>query len=179
MENVYELINEIRATIENTRKSASAQDEVRVMKAMLNDKDYRVEEYKGTGKVSEFCPSEKIRSFSSSVISNAVDMSISEANAIMEDYEYSNKEAELLIDVSKEFINTYLDTGRKLGLGGRVDSNISLTQKVVEETTTTYPKKVGEDAEGKPIYEHPESVIPAHKSISVSGSCPKWLKSEE
>ena len=179
MENVNELIKEIRTNVQNTRKSASTQDEVKVMRAMLNDKEYKVEEFKGTGKVSEFCPSEKIRKFSSSVISNAVDISISEATAIMEDYEYSNKEAELLIDVSKEFINTYLDTGRKMGLGGRADSNISLIQKEVAETKTTYPKKVGENADGTPIYEHPESVIPAHKSISVSGSCPAWLKKED
>ena len=178
MENVNELIKEIRTNVEKTRKSASSQDEVKVMRAMLNDKEYKVSEYRGTGKVSEFCPSEKIRDFSASVISNAVDMSQSEANAIMENYEYSNKESQLLIDVSKEFINTYLDTGRKISLGGRADSNISLIQKEIPETKTTYPKKVGEDKSGNPIYAHPESVIPAHKSISVSGSCPKWVKND-
>ena len=42
MENVNELIKEIRTNVEKTRKSASSQDEVKVMRAMLNDKEYKV-----------------------------------------------------------------------------------------------------------------------------------------
>ena len=95
----------------------------------------------------------------------------------------NNNYYEIDLDIWKQYpIQTIsvkqLDTGRKISLGGRADSNISLIQKEIPETKTTYPKKVGEDKSGNPIYEHPESVIPAHKSISVSGSCPKWLKND-
>ena len=46
MENVRNLVNEIRTGL--TQKSSSQKDEVRVMKAMLNDRDYVVDVYNNT-----------------------------------------------------------------------------------------------------------------------------------
>ena len=43
MENVQQLINEIHNSI--SQKTASRKDEVRVMRAMLNDMNYKVAEY--------------------------------------------------------------------------------------------------------------------------------------
>ena len=39
-----------------------------------------------------------------------------------------------MINISKQFIHTYLETGRKLPLGGREKSNISLVNKTIPET---------------------------------------------
>ena len=47
MDTVRELVNEINNT--RTQTSASAKDEVRVMKAMLNDPDFKVDVYGKSG----------------------------------------------------------------------------------------------------------------------------------
>ena len=81
-----------------------------------------------------------------------------------------------MIGIAKEFVNTYVETGRKLPLGGRADSNISLAKKVKDARTNSFPKKVGVNDDGSDRYETvDDGMIPAHKSIKVYSSCPSWL----
>ena len=58
MENVKELVSGIRAGL--SQKSASQKDELRVMKAMLNDRDYEVTVY-GGAENETFCPAREAR----------------------------------------------------------------------------------------------------------------------
>ena len=58
-ENTKALIEEIKKNLSQT--SASQKDEVRVMKAMLNDKDYVIDLYSNEGKVGTYCPSRDAR----------------------------------------------------------------------------------------------------------------------
>jgi hypothetical protein len=81
-----------------------------------------------------------------------------------------------MVNVSKEFVNTYIATGRKLPFGGREKSNIALSGKEVAETIKTYPKKVGVNEDGTGRYESGERRVPSHFTVKAHGSCPDWVK---
>ena len=171
MENVKDLLCEIREGL-TQKVSASQKDEVRVMKAMLNDRDYRVGVYSNSGLEGEICPSKEAREMIASAISGAAKIPQAEAEKLAEDYDFKKSEAINMINISKEFVNTYLETGRKLPLGGREKSNVSLIKKDIPNKTTTYPKKVGVDESGKPLYKTETTEIKAHSTVKASGSCP-------
>lgn len=179
MSTVQELITEINGN--RTNASSNIKDEQRVMRAMLNDKDYKVDVYKGTGVIGTYCPYEESRRLLSNVIKSTTKITAQEATELASDYEFSRADSEIMVGLSKEFINTYVETGRKLPLGGREKSNVSLEKKVKEARANTYPKKVGVDANGKDIYENVNdgTIIPSHDSIKVHGGCPAWLKDKQ
>ena len=82
-----------------------------------------------------------------------------------------------MVGLSKEFVNTYIETGRKLPLGGREKSNISIAKKVKKERVGNTPRKVGVNADGTDKYESTASApIPEHGSLKVYSSCPSWVK---
>jgi hypothetical protein len=145
-ERVNELVKEIKSNLSQT--SSSQKDEVRVMRAMLNDTEYKVGIYSKDGKEGEYCPADDARKMISSVISSATKIPAAEAEKLAHNHEFSKNEATSMIGISKEFVNTFLETGRKLPLGGREKSNVALSIKEVESSTRTYPKKVGVNSDG-------------------------------
>lgn len=175
MDRVNELIKEIKENL--NQKSASQKDEVRVMKAMLNDKDYEVGVYSSEGKIGTFNPSKTARQMMSSVISSAAKITQAESESMMADYEFKKSEAESMVSISKEFVNTYVKTGRKLPLGGRETSNVSISEKHVEEVKgRIYPKKIGVNDDGSNRYGKGLTDIKAHDTLRIEGPCPKWVK---
>ena len=173
--NVMELINEINET--RTQVSACAKDELRVMTAMLNDPNFVVDVYGKEGVIGQYCPYEDSRNMISNVIKSTTKISTKEANILAQDYEFTKQDANTFINISKEFINTYVETGRKLPLGGREKSNVALSKKVKNERNNNFPKKTDVDNNGSTVYEYCEDgVIPTHNSIRVHSSCPPWLK---
>jgi hypothetical protein len=178
MESVKDLLKEIKDT--TTQVSASAKDEVRVMKAMLNDRDYTVDVYGKNGKEGEYCPSKETRQVMASVISSAAKISGPEALSMMEAHEFKKSEAAGLVELSKEFTNTYISSGRKLPLGGRETSNVSLSSKHVEAGMRTYPtKKVGLNEDGTARCVSGEVYVDAYDSVRVHAPCPSWIKNKK
>ena len=174
MEKVQELINEIHGSI--SQKSVSKKDEIRVMRSMLNDDTYKVDVYDKTGKVGEYCPAESARSLVASVLQNTTHITNAEATAIAKTYEFSKGDAENVVDISKEFINTYLHSGRKFAIGGREKSDVSMILKEVESGSRPYPKVVGTDAKGNKIYGRGISNVGTYESFKVISPCPAWIK---
>lgn len=170
---VEELVREIDQNRSQT--AASQKDEVRVMQAMLNDTSYKVGVFDKGGKKEEYCPAEDFRKMAASVVSSAAKISKEESENLLSDYEVTKNEANSMVNISKEFVNTYLGTGRKLPLGGRAKSNFALSKVDKEETVKRFPKKVGVSDDGKDVYEHCEKKVPAHTSIKAYGSCPSWV----
>jgi len=170
---VNEMINEISGSI--SQKISSHKDEVRVMKAMLNDTDYHVTLHTNSGE-TDYCPAEEFKSMCASIISSAAKVTGAEAANMMKDYSVKNSEAEKMVGISKEFITTYLHTGRKLPLGGHDKSNISLAMKTVGETVRSCPHKTSVDAAGNAIYTRQPTVVKEHDSIRVYAPCPPWVK---
>lgn len=173
-QSVTELVNEINQGRSQT--SSSAKDEVRVMKAMLNDKGFEVNVYDKTGVVGTYCPAKDARSMIANVISATAKIPSAEAEQLAENYEFKRSDANSFIGISKEFVNTFIQTGRKLPLGGRETSNISLSVKHVAETTKPYPVKVGINEDGTARFTKGQAPIKAHDSIKVFAPCPPWVK---
>ena len=171
---VKELINEISTNL--TQTSSSIRDEVRVMQSMLNDTSYQVSIYDNDGMIGSYNPATDFRNMCASVMSNAAKIPMAEANQLMSDYSVKRSEAEGMVNISKEFINTYLQTGRKLPLGGRETSDVSLSIKHNPASTKTYPMKVGVNEDGSARYAKHPTTIPAYDTIKVHGSCPPWAK---
>lgn len=169
MENTREIIEGIRMGL--TQKGSSLKDENTVMRAMLNDKDFKVDVYSKNGVVGQVCPYDEARELATSLISKTASIPVAEAKVLADNHNFTKSESQNMVNISKEFINTYMETGRKLSLGKREESDISLIPKYVETTTRSYPKK---NPDGS--YTKGEVEVPAHKSIKVSSPCPEWLK---
>jgi predicted DNA-binding protein (UPF0251 family) len=175
MEKVNELLNDIKSNL--SQKSASQKDEVRVMRAMLNDRDYEVGVYGKSGKVGTFSPAKTARTVVASVMASAAKIPQAEAEKLADAHEFKKSEAAGMVEISKEFVNTFIQSGRKLPLGGREKSDVGLSLKVVEAGVRSYPRQVGVDSNGKPIYDGKGEVnVNAHESIRVHAPCPTWVR---
>ena len=174
MSKTLELVNEIKQSL--SQVSSSNKDEVKIMQAMLNDTEYEVGVYTNTGLKETYNPAKDFRGMLSGIISSTTKISKEEASTLVESHEVTKSEANTMVNVSKEFVNTYLGTGRKLPFGGRENYNIAISFKEVEETIKTYPKKVGINEDGSSRYETAERKVPAHITGKVHGSCPEWVK---
>ena len=165
MENVSEVISNINTNL--SQKSASHKDEVMVMRAMLNDPNYSVDVYKNDGTTTPYCPGQDFKRVVTNVVSTVTHIPKKEAQELVDNYEFTKADAESMVNVSKEFVNSYLQTGRKLPLGGRYNSNIELLWKDIPEKETPIPNKQGMRS---------SVTIPAHGGIKVFQRCPKWVK---
>lgn len=173
-ESVATLINEIKTGL--SQKSSSRKDEVLVMRTMLSDPSYTVDVYGKDGVVDSYNPCKDFRSMCASIISNTAKVPQAEATTMMEGYEVKKAEASSMVNISKEFINTFLHTGRKLPMGAREKSDVSLSLKEVGPSTRLYPQKIGVKDDGTPMYEKAPTSVPAHEAIRVHAPCPTWVK---
>ena len=171
---VKDLVNEISTGLSQT--SASIRDEGRVMHAMLNDKDYQVSIYDNDGIVGTFNPASDFRNMCASIMSNAAKIPMAEAEQLMADYTVKKSEAATMVGISKEFVNTYLQTGRKLPLGGRETSDISISIKHNPPSIRTYPMKVGVNEDGTDRYAKQPTSVPGYDSLKVHAACHSWIK---
>ena len=166
MENVRSITSEIKDTL--VQKSSSRKDEISVMKAMLNDPSYQVGIYTKDGKVGDYCPYADSRKMLSNVITSTTKISSQESQELANAYEITRQDATSFVNISKEFVNTYLQTGRKLPLGGRMTMNASLIMKHVKEKDKVVPSQNND--------ERKTTRVPAHDAIKAYCPCPEWLK---
>jgi hypothetical protein len=171
MENVKSVVEDIKKNL--VQKSASRKDEITVMKALMNDTEYTVDVYDKSGKCGEVQPGKELRKVVSAAVSATTKMPLKEATALVDGYEFSKVDANSMIEVSKEFVNTYLQTGRKMPLGGRITSNIELLWRDIEEKSTKMPNNELTQASGKA---GATITVPAHGGLKVFNKCPKWVK---
>ena len=171
---VQELVQNIKSNL--TQKSASTRDETRVMRAMLNDRDFKVSTYtNGNDEPEQHCPAEEFRKMLSGIVSATTKIPRQEAENLVENYDVKKSDAETMIQLSKDFTNTALRTGRRINLGGTENSNISIQLKEIPESIKRYPKKVGVNDDGSIRYENAESIVPAHEGLKVTCPCPDWV----
>ena len=149
--------------------TANSKDEVRVAVAMLNDPSYVVDIYDKTGVCGQYSPYADTRDMLTSIIKNSMQVEEAEARKHSEAYQFTKATAQTMVNFSKEYINTYLQTERKLPLGGRATSNAALTIKHKEARDVAAPFS---DDPKNPKMVH----IPAYDTIKVSGSCPAHVK---
>lgn len=171
---VQDVVKEIKDNL--SQVSSSSKDEVRVMQAMLNDTDYEVGVYTASGLKETYNPAVDYRNMLAGVVSSAAKITKEESASLIANHEVTKAEASTMVNVSKEFINTYISTGRKLPFGGREKSNIAISGKEIPDAIKTYPKKVGINEDGTARYESGERKVPGHFTAKVYSSCPDWVK---
>lgn len=155
--------------------SSSCKDEVRVMQSMLNDTSYEVDVYSNAGVTETYCPAKEFRNMQASIVSSVTKISKDESKQLVDKYVVTKADAEVMVGISKEFVNTYLETGRKLPFGGREKSNYSVSLKKIPETTKKYQKKVT-SPDGTVEWIPGEKKIPEHNGLKSKSSCPSWVK---
>jgi len=172
---VQDLIKQIQDT--RTQTAANAKDEVRVAQAMLNDPEYKVDIYTKKGIQGQYCPYEETRAMCADIIKDTTKMSQAEAEELSKNYQFDKNTAQTMVNFSKEFVNTYIQTGRKLPLGGRERSNVQLALKTKEAKVATFPSATSVDANGNKIYSTTQGkLVPEHDTVKVFSSCPAWLQ---
>ena len=166
METVKDLVSSIKKDLRQS--SASSKDEVSIMMAMMNDKTFSVEELGKDGQVlGTYCPADVATDLASSIIKGATKVSAAEAEELAKNHQFGRKEATAMVTLSKEFVNTYLDCGRKLKFGSREGKSLVLSQKDKEASSCTFPKRTGYDDNGKPIYQLASTEISAYKEVKA------------
>lgn len=166
---VTQLIQDIKTNLKQA--GASQKDEQRVMREMLNDREYQVGIYDKSGQTGTFCPAETARTMVSSIITATTKVSNAEASQLANAYDFGNKEAQTMVDISKAYVNTYLQTGRKLPLGGTPTSMTDLVMVNVPAGTTSYPCQNPDGTWGTKTNE-----VPAYDKIKSISPCPNYLK---
>ena len=167
--NVQELISDIKSSLK--QKSASRRDEEAVMKAMLNDRSFIIKDYSTN---ETHCPATEYREMIAGIIASTTKMPKVEASAIVDNYEVKKSDEVTMVNLSKDFINSALRTGRKINLGATEKSDISIQLKEIPESQKKFPMKTGLNPDGTAKYEKNETTIPAHEGLKVSSPCPKW-----
>ena len=90
------LIEEIKKSTKQV--SINKVDEVRVMKSMLNDNQFRIGIYdKNTGYIGDHCPAEEATMFVKNVIQGATGLDSRDSMHLAEQYEFTNKDAQFMI----------------------------------------------------------------------------------
>lgn len=173
MVTVVDLLRDIQDT--HKQVSSSCKDEVRVMQSMLNDTSYEVDIYSSAGKVGTFSPAKEFREMQTNIVSSVAKISKEESKKLVDNYAVTKSDASAMVGISKEFVNTYLETGRKLPFGGREKSNYSLSMKKVPETIKKYRNKVT-NPDGTVDWVPGEKTIPPHNGLKSKSSCPSWVK---
>lgn len=143
-------------------------DEVRVMKCMLNDKDFELGVYdKSTGYVGQRNPHNEAVNFVKNIISGATGLDGKDSRHLAENYEFTKRDANFLLDNMRDFIQVYTGTGRKINIMQTSATEACLFTKPIEASTKSVPDK---DNPGKLKQ---ITTSPYIKLVSAS-KCPKY-----
>lgn len=166
-----QLISDIK---KNTNQIAiNKVDEVKVMKSMLNDKNFSIGVYdRNIGYIGQKCPHNDAVKFVKGIVAGATGLDNKDAQLLAEGYEFTNKDANFLLSNMRDFLYVYTGTGRKINVMQSADSEASLFIREVDSTKKQVPDK---DNPGKT-----KEVItsPYTKLVSIS-KCPKYALKEE
>ena len=174
--NIKESKRERIASGKRSYNSSSDKSELDIMCALLNDKNYNVNVYSKNSYQYSYNPSNAFRSMLTNLIANITGLDKDKVYELVKNYEFNNSDAKDLINLSKEFFNTYLfKTGNKLSLGGRDRSNVSLKAKTYPAGFVPYPAVVMKSDSS--IYERKEAYVNDYDGLIVYNPCPGWRNS--
>ena len=167
--------SELEGIISEIKKSAkqisiNKIDEVRVMKSMINDKDFKISIYdKNEGFIGEKCPAEEATAFVASIIQSTTGLDSKDSKHLADNYEFTKKDATFLVGNAKDFMEVYMRTGRKLNIIQNGAGEASIYARDIPAATKTIPAKPG-SPETKQIS------TPAYTKIVSISKSPKYVK---
>lgn len=161
-----DLMDEIRETTKK-QKSASRVDEIRVMRTMLNDPNFSVSIYdRNKGLIGQRCPREEAVKFVSGITSTITGLDSNSTTELVNNYEFSKKDAIFLIENGRDFNQTYLSTGRKLPIVQGADSEAAIFFRPIESKEKNIPNNVGSEPK--------TATVPAYNKVICRSKNPKY-----
>jgi hypothetical protein len=166
MEKFQEVFDTVKSGVK--QKSSSRKDEVTIMKALMNDIDYSTKIYGTLNGIDIHYPSKDLRKVVTNAISEITKIPKREAAELVNNYEFTKSDAQAMVNLSKEFTYSYLQTGRKLPIGGRLNSNVELIWKNIAAREANLP-----NGKKKSV------IIPEHGGIKAINKTPEWIIADE
>ena len=143
-------------------------DEVRVMRTMLNDRDFKLGIYdKSLGYIGDRCPHEEAVNFTKNIISGSTGLDAKDSRHLAENYEFTKRDASFLIDNMRDFLEVYTSTGRKINVMQTAATEACLYTKPVEAINKSVPDK-NNPGKNKQVV-----TSPYVKLVAVT-KCPKY-----
>lgn len=162
------IIDEIKTSAKQI--SINRIDEVRVMKSMLNDKDFKISIYdKSEGLIGEKCPAEEARVFISNVIQTATGLDTKDSKHLADSYEFTKKDAVYMVGMAKDYLEVYMRTGRKMNIIQNAAGEASIYAREIPACTKKIPARPGSP-------ETKEISTPAYTKIVSISKAPKYTK---
>ena len=162
MEKMKELMAEIKE-VTKKQKSANKINEIQVMKAMLNDPDFTVSVYdKNKGFIGTKNPHEEAVKFAANICTSITGIDSKSADELASNYEFTKKDAIFMVDTAKTFVQTYMETGRKLPIIQSETSQAELLVKHVEAKEKNIPGK------------SETTKVAAYDKVVCRSKCPKY-----
>jgi hypothetical protein len=138
-----ELENLITEIKKNTNQIAiNKADEVRVMTTMLNDKEFTLGVYDKTrGYLGQKSPHNDAVKFVKNIISGATGLDSKDSLHLAENYTFTKKDSNFLLDNMRDFLNVYTNTGRKINIMQTATAEASLFTKEIKAGKKLIPDK--------------------------------------
>lgn len=165
MEKFQEVFDTVKSGVK--QKSSSRKDEVTIMKALMNDTNYSTKIYGTLNGIDTHYPSKDLRKVVTNAISEITKIPKREAAELVNEYEFTKSDAQAIVNLSKEFVYQYLQTGRKFPLGGRAESDVELIWKTVASREVKLPNV--KDSNKSSV-----AIIPEHGGIKAINKSPDW-----
>lgn len=167
-------MTELEKVLDEVKQSAkqiaiNKTDEVKVMVAMLNDKEFKYQKYeKNVGRVGEINPRSQMVNLATDIIFNATGLEKKNCAYLADNLTFTKKDAQTIIELNKEFLDVYTSTGRKINLIQNERTEANVYTKEMGSTTKAIPNK--EDGIIKNIKTSP------YTKLASQSSCPKYNK---
>lgn len=163
-----ELMKEIKEITKN-QHSSSKVDEIRVMRAMLNDPDFTVSVYdKNKGYIGTRCPREEALKFVVNTSTAITGLDVKSARELAQNYEFTKRDASFLIENGRDFTQIYLETGRKYPIVQGEDSEAAIFLREVKSKEKSVPDSTTNSTKS--------TIVPGYNKVVCRSRCPKYVK---
>ena len=158
----------------NTKQTAiNKVDEVRVMKSMLNDKDFSIGVYdKAQGYIGQKCPHDDAVKFVKNIVAGATGLDSKDSMHLAQNYEFTNRDANFLLSNMRDFLYVYTGTGRKINIIQSADTEAAIFIREAKASDKLIPDK---DNPGKTK----KVRTSAYTKLVSNSKCPRYNKQDE
>jgi hypothetical protein len=165
--NMNELIDQIKQNTKN--KSQSISDQLRVQQMLLNDPDYEISIYdKNKGRIGSRNVHTEAVNFISDISSAITGVDKKEAFECASKYKFTKKDANFFYNMNRDFMQTYLQTGRKINIVQTENSEASIFYRPVASREKIVPGRNGNG--------NRSTVVSAFQKVVVRSRAPKYMK---
>lgn len=147
------------------QKSQNKTDEIIVAQTLLNDPDFQIGVYdKNKGLIGTRNVHNEAVTFITNVTSEITGLDKKSTEDLVKNYTFTKRDAQFLINTSKDFVQTYLQTGRKFNLVQSADSEANIVLKPAPAREKVVPTKDGTKLVSTCAY----------NKVACKSGCPKY-----